>query len=276
MIEREIQFQKKRELGEIISDSFEFIKQEFRSLGKLILQYVLPFILLYGGLQVYVQMKVFTSIDFSDSEWIFSNLGPLYMNILLSSLFAVFVQALLIGTYYSYIVIYIKKGKNNFTLEDISAVLFPNTLKALGASFVVYFLVLIGVIMCVLPGIYFANSLSPLVMVLLFEKKSIAHALSRTWKLVHTDWWNTFVLNLLGVVIIYVAGFIVTLPGMLFGQNNMVPGGQQAGATDFSAWYWIIVGLSTIVSALFWIVPFTFLAFQYFNLRERNEPTLAV
>lgn len=271
MTDKNIQFQKVRELGEIIGDSFEFLKEEFRPLSKLILQYVFPFILMYGGLQVYVQMKVIGSIDFSDPEGLFNNIGPLYMNILLSSLFAVFVQSLLIGTFYSYLQLYIEKGKGNFSLEDVSPVLFPNTLKALGASFVLYFLVLLGVMMCILPGIYLANSLSPLVMVLLFEKKSLADALVRTWKLVHTGWGNTFVLNLLAVVIVYAAGFVVTLPNFFTGTGEVI-GGQGAGSNEVSTISWVLVGLSTVVSSLFWIVPFTFLAFQYFNLRERNEP----
>ena len=62
-----------------------------------------------------VQIKISGKIDFSDSEKILANIGPLYKNIFLFSLFGLFVQSLLIGTYYSYIEIYIKKGKGNFT-----------------------------------------------------------------------------------------------------------------------------------------------------------------
>ena len=272
MSDKEIQFQKVRETGEIINDSFEFLREEIRPVSKLILRYVLPFILVYGGLQVYIQMKVLGSIDFSDPESFLGDIGPIYTNILLASLFAVFVQSLLAGTFYSYVEIYVRKGKGNFDPADIGPALFSNTLVALGANLLLYFITLIGVILCILPGIYFANSLSPLVIVLFMEKKGLADALSRTWRLVHTQWWNTFLLNVLGVVIIYAAGFVVTLPASFVGGMSAAGGFQGDKITTFPDWYWVLSGLSTVVSALLWVVPYTFLAFQYFNLKERNAP----
>ena len=184
-----------------------------------------------------------------------------------------FFQSLLVGTFYSYVEFYIKKGKGNFDLDDISPMLFNNTLIALGANLLLYIIVLVGVILCILPGIYFASSLSPLVMVLFMEKKGLSDALSRTWRLVHSQWWNTFVLNILGVVIMYAAGFVVSLPGSFFGGFNAAGSIQGEGIAEFPYWYWILSGLSTIVSALLWTVPYTFLAFQYFNLKERNDPS---
>lgn len=268
MAEKEFQFEKKRELVEIISDSFDFLKAEIKPVSRLIIPHVLPFILLYGGLQVYVQMNLLESIDFTDPDSFLGNIGPVYLNILFSSLFAVFVQSLLVGTFYSYLEFYVKKGKNNFDLEEIKPVLFSNTLIALGANIALYFLVILGVLMCILPGIYIANSLSPVVMILLFERKNITDGFVQTWKLVNVNWWNTFLLNLLGVVIIYLAGFIVTLPTSFVGTESMVIGAETT-VTDFPNWHWALVGLSTVVSSILWLVPYTFLSFQYFNLKER-------
>ncbi|MFW6257832.1 MAG: hypothetical protein ACOC11_03510, partial [Prolixibacteraceae bacterium] len=270
MNKKEIEFRKTRELGEIINDSFEFLKLEIRPLSKLIIRYVLPFALVYGGLQIYVQMKVIGRINFSNPESLLGNMGPVYLNVLLASLFAVFVQSLLVGTYYSYLEAYIRKGKGNIEPEDITDVLFSNTLVALGANLVVYFITLIGVIMCILPGIYFANSLSLVVMVLFMEKKKLPDALTRTWKLVHSQWWNTFMINVLGLVIIYAAGFIVTLPAAI-GGYGFASDSNGIETPGFPSFYWFLQGLSAVVSVLLWIIPFTFLAFQYFNLRERNE-----
>jgi len=274
MAEKEFKFQEKRELGTIINDSFEFLKEEIQPVSKLVLRYVFPFILMYGGLQVYVQMKILNTVDFSNPDKLLANIGPFYLNIMLSSLFAVFVQSLLVATYYTYIEAYVRKGKGNFTFEDISDSLFSNSLQALGANFLLYFMVLVGIIMCFLPGIYLANTLSPVVMVLLFERKGIAHAFNRTWKLVHTGWWQTFALNLLALVIIYASGFLVTLPaGMVTGGSPSLGAGGTDGAENVSLLYWVLIGLSTIVSSLLVLIPYTFLAFQYFNLRERTEPS---
>ncbi len=273
MSDKNIQFRKKRELGEIVSDSFEFLKLEIKPISRLILIYVLPFVLIYGGLQVFVQMKISGSIDFSNSEELLANIVPLYKNIFLSSLFGLFVQSLLIGTYYSYIEMYIKKGKGNFTVSDISAGLFSNTLLALGANFVLFVIVLIGVILCILPGIYFANSLSLVVIIFIFEKKGIGSAFTRTWQLVHTQWLNTLLINILGILVVYAAGFVLSIPAMFSGASSAFFSLKETGSLDYPTYYWVLMVLSTVVSSLLWIIPYTFLAFQFFNLNERNSAT---
>ena len=119
MADKEIQFRKRREIGDIFTDSLQFLKQEYRPLSKLIGIYVLPFILLYGFVQVFIQKNVISQFDFSNPETLVANIGPMYMNLLLFSLFGLFVQSLLAATYYSYVEVYIKKGRGNFDLSEI-------------------------------------------------------------------------------------------------------------------------------------------------------------
>ena len=266
----EIQFQKKRELGDIFSDSFTFIKEEIRPVMRLVIIYVLPFLLIYGILQAHLQTKMIGKLDLSDTETMLANIGPFYLNLILISLFSLFVQSLLAGTYYTYIEAYVKKGKGNFHHDEITPTLFSNTLLALGANIFLFIVVLLGLMMCILPGIYLANSLSLVLMVIVFEKKGISNALSRSWKLVHNQWWNTFLISILGVLMVYIAGFISSIPLMLITVDSTTETLQAAGMIDFTNWTWIFYVISAIVSSLFYIVPYTFLAFQYFNLDERN------
>ena len=271
MIEKEIQFRKKRELGDILSDSFEFIKQEYKPVSKLILTYVLPFLILYGIVQVFIQIKVIGNIDLSDPETLLANIGPIYKNIFLFSLFGIFVQSLLIGTYYSYIEVYIKKGKGNFDISEIKPHLFSNSLLALSAGFAVFILTMIGIVLCIVPGIYFANTFSIAAMVLLFERKGLGNAMSRSWKLVNFQWWNTLLLNIIGIIIIWAAGYVLSLLAMLAGITTTITAVKEMGTIDYPNWYWVLFGISTIISSLLWIIPFTFLAMQYFNLDERTK-----
>ena len=274
MTEKEIQFRKKRELGDIINDSFEFLKQEIRPIWRLLIVYVLPFFILYGIAQVYVQKKIMGVIDFSDPEMLMSNIGPVYMNILLTSLFGIFVQSLLAGTFYSYIEIYIKKGKGNFRIEEITPHLFSNSLLALGVNLVLFIVVILGIMMCIIPGIYFANSLSLAVMIVIYEKKGLGNAIARSWQLVHSQWWNNFLLGLLAFAIIMAASFVLSIPSMIAGVSSTVFNMQEANNTNYPNWYWVSIAVSTIITSLLWILPYTFFAFQYFNLDERTKPYL--
>ncbi len=272
MTDQEVQFRKKREVGDIFTDSFRFLKQEHKPLLKIFGIYILPFIIVYGVLQVYVQMKVMGKIDLNDPDMILSNIGPIYKNVFIVSLFGLFVQSLLGGTYYTYIEYYVKKGGNNFELDEITPLFFSNSLIALGANLLLFVAVIAGVIMCIVPGIYFANTFSIVVMILIFEKKGIGNAFTRSWNLVNTQWWNTLLINLVGIIIIYAVGFVLSIPAMIAGISKTMFSIQQTGTIEYPQWYWILMGFSVIVSAILWIIPYTFLAFQYFNIDERTKP----
>ena len=144
MIKKEINFRKKREVGDIITDSFAFLKQEFKPLLNLIIIYVLPFLILYSVVEVYFEMKVLSHIDLTNTENLMSNLEPFYINFLLFSIFGLFVQSLLVGTFYSFVEVYVNKGKGNFELSEIKPRLFSNGLKALKAGLTMYIISLMG------------------------------------------------------------------------------------------------------------------------------------
>lgn len=270
MVEREIQFRKKREIGDIFTDSFEFIKQEHKPISKLIGVYVLPFLLLYGLVQVYLQKNVISQFDFSDPETLLENIGPIYMNMFLFSLFGLFVQSLLIAAYYSYIEVYIKKGKGNFELSEISPYLFSNGLLAIGASFVLFFLVMIGIVLCIIPGLYFANTYSLVFFILIFEKKGFANAFSRSASLIRQQWWNTLLINIVGIIIIWTVSMIMSIPTMITGLSKNILN-RDLAPVEYPDWYWVLIAISTIVSSALYIIPYTFLAFQYFNLDEQSK-----
>ena len=271
MNNKEIDFRKKREVGDIITDSFQFLKQEYQPVLSLVAIYVMPFLLLYGAAQVFLQMKVIDSIDFTDAESLMANIGPVYTNILLYSLFGVFVQSLLIGTYYSYIEVYVKKGKGNFDLSEVKTLLYSNGLLALGAGVTVYIIVLIGIILCIIPGIYFANTLSLTAMIFIFEKRGLGNAVMRSALMVRFSWWNTFLLNLIGIIIIWVISMFLSLPTMLAGVSQNILSMEEPVAINYPTWYWVLSGLTSVISSLLMIILYTFLAFQYFNLDERTK-----
>ncbi|MDX1284904.1 MAG: hypothetical protein R3182_07830, partial [Draconibacterium sp.] len=233
----------------------------------------LPFVLLYAGMQIYFQRNVLSGIDLSDQETIMANIGPFYLNLFMFMLFSLFIQSLLIGTFYSYVEAYIKQGKDKFQISDISSKLFANSLLALGANLALFVIVMFGFIMCVLPGIYFLNTFSLAIFIFIFEKKGLGDTLTRSWKLVNTQWWNTLVLNLLGIVIVYAAGMVLSIPAMVLGISNNMFSVSEANPIDYPDWYWILTGFSAVVTTILLVIPLTFQAFQYFNLDERENPS---
>ena len=158
-------------------------------------------------------------------------------------------------------------------MSEITPLFFSNGLWALGANLLLFAVVMAGLILFIVPGIYFANTFSIVVIILIFEKKGIGNAFTRSWMLVNSQWWNTLLINLAGIIMVYIVSFVLSIPSMIAGVSSTILSLQETGAVQYPQWYWILTGLSVIVSALFWIIPYTLLAFQYFNLDERTKST---
>ncbi len=104
----------------------------------------------------------------------------------------------------------------------------------------------------------------------IFEKKGIGHAFSISWKLVRTQWWQTLFLIIIGLAITWAVGIVLSTTSLLINPNPVEIGAEQPQS------HWIIMGITTVISSLFWVFPYTFLAFQYFNLNERVNPTIKI
>lgn len=271
MADKEIKFDKKREIGDIFSDSFLFLKQELRPLSKIILFYILPFLVLYAFLQVKAQQKIIGTGILYNPEELFNNPIPFYKNMFIVIIFGIFTQSLYAAAIYSYIELYVKKGKGNFTNSDVSNILFSNSVIAIGAAMVISIISLIGFIMCFIPGIYFANTFSVVLIIAIFEKKGLGQAMQKSWKLVNTQWWNTLLINIVALVIILAIGFVLSIPSMLSGYTSTIAGASQPVQADFPLWYWVLTMVNSTISSLLYIIVYTFLAFQYFNLNNKQQ-----
>ena len=105
----------------------------------------------------------------------------------------------------------------------------------------------------------------------MFEQKGITNAFLRTAFLVNSQWWNTLILNLLAIIIIWTGGVIFSIPNMITGADIDVFGAAKIDIEQLPLSYWILSGFSTVVSSLLWVIVYTFWAFQYFNLNERMK-----
>jgi len=274
MEKRNIQFNKKRELPEIITDSFAFLKQEIGPISRLIVVYVLPFIVLYAAAQIYFQRNILSEFNFGDPEKMASNISPIYRHAFLFLLFGIFIQSLLAGTYYTYLEAYFRKGRGNIDISEISPYFFTHSLFALVTGLVFAALSFLGAMFFIIPGIYLANTLSLAVFISILEKNGLNFALAKSWKLVHTNWWNTLVINVIGLLIIFGVKLVLSIPVMSLDVSQGLASETLNTSANYPQWYWILTGATSVISSIALIVPYTFLAFQYFNLEERINPEL--
>jgi hypothetical protein len=273
-MEQTIEFPRKREIGNIITVSLQFISSELGSLLKYTLIYALPFIIILSGLQLVLTSEIYsiqeTLRNVEPSE-MFGQLGGIYKKYFLLLVFNIFVQSLFMAVIYSYIHAYLDRGKGNFTSSEITSAFFTNAYISLGTALVVGFISVIGLILCIIPGILFFNSLSLAVFIAIYERKGIGYSLSRSWNLVKLQWWGTFLLNLIGILLSQVVAMALSAPASL-GQESKVIFEQgeslRQATSDWRVWVFLF---SSVIGSLLSMISFVFLAFQYFNLKEREK-----
>jgi hypothetical protein len=272
---KNIEFRLKRETGDIIQATLAFLRSEYKQLGKLIAIYVLPFMVLYAITQVFLQIKLTEAagvLSELEPENLMDEIGGLYGNFLLIIFFNVFVQSLLVALVYSYVQVYLRRGRGNISDSEVTALLFPNSGKALITGFFAAIMSLMGLTLCLLPGIIIANSLSLAIFIAIFENKGLGYSLLRSWALVKRQWWATFALNVIGILFVWLASITISLPAVFY---DAFSGNVASELAVIPPWRWWVSGLSVVGSSVTAVVVFIFLAFQYFNLTEREKEEVA-
>ena len=201
-------------------------------------------------------------------------LAGIYKKYFLLLVFNIFVQSLFMAVIYSYIHAYLDRGKGNFTSSEITSAFFTNAYISLGTSLVVGFISIIGFILCIVPGILFLNSLSLAVFIAIYERKGIGYSLARSWNLVKLQWWGTLLLNLIGILISQGVAMVLSAPASLGHESKVIfEQGEslRQAASDWRVWVFLF---SSVVGSLLSMISLVFLAFQYFNLKEREKEFL--
>jgi hypothetical protein len=107
----------------------------------------------------------------------------------------------------------------------------------------------------------------------LFERQGIGNAITRSAFLVNRQWLATFAINIIGLIIIWIVSLIISFPSMIAGFTFTVVGQAQT-PLEYPTWFWVLSGFSTIVTSVLYVIPYTFLAMQYFNLDELTKQEL--
>jgi len=106
------------------------------------------------------------------------------------------------------------------TFSEAWAELRPNLLRLLGVSVLYGLAVLVGAVLCVLPGIWAAVLFSFAMPALVLERLTVGQAFQRSKALVRDAWWSTFGILAAAVGIAWVVNLVLSLP---FAGNGFGP-----------------------------------------------------
>ncbi len=272
-----IEFKKKRELGEILTDTFAFIRINFKQLLSILLKTSgIPFLLLLAAsaYQAYATYDVFGDLDFINSG--FSNSGSL----IISYLFIFLTIAIFYASVFGAIMIVIKEyiNSNGIISEDKVIQEFRNQFSNIcGLGILGALILFFSFCFCAIPALYFLVPMNLIFSLLIFKNNSIGGSISESFGIIKNEFWITFATYIVVFILLYVISLVISIPVFAYTMAKTFTAASEGGLTDLSVFkdWWFIL-LNTILSGLQYLLIIIIgvaSAFIYFNLNERKHHT---
>lgn len=272
-----IEFKKQRELGEILTDSFNFIKFEFKSFFGTLLKIVGPYLfatLLFLGFYFY-SFNGFLNLDVNSQG---PEINPIFMVItvlgLLVSVIAMY------GLTQATVLFYIKSYSDNKGTTDYDYIrkeAYGKFWSFIGLSMLVGISLMAGFLLCFIPGIYLYPPLMLSFSILAFMNKSVTDAFQYGFTLIKDNWWVTFAALLVLGIIIAIIGYVFQIPAVIYLWIKM---GVFSGEMDaesmggvFDPIYIFLNLLAYMVQFILQTVSLVAAAFIFFDLNEKKNFT---
>ena len=265
-----VEFRKLREFGELIGDTFLFMKQNFKPLMKSF--FALTGIFIVGGIisSLLAQLQLVgiaqaagTIYDDSPQNMIY-NVGFTYF---LSMVFVLLTYTSMYVSILSFIALYIEKGNIAPTVDEVWAYFKYYFFRMMGSGILLVIFFMLCLILCIVPGIYVYPALTLFAPIMILENGSFSHSFDRSFKLLKEEWWITAAVILVINLIFYAFSTMVQLPAIII----MMVGAFTQGERTITNVYAVISSVSQQISYIFMIIPIICSSLIYFNLVERKE-----
>ncbi len=260
-----------RDFGEIITDTFIFITQNFKPLLASFFGIAGVFMLastIVNGVYQSRMGNIFRDIFMggeADKVFDSSFFGTTYFLLLVLSLANITAMKVAI---IAYMKIYDENGKQVPEMAQVWEEFKKYFFKVMMYSIPLILLIAVGTVMCIAPGLYLMVVLVPFEIMLMVEDRSFSEAFSRCFDLIKNNFWMSF-----GVY--FVCYLIYSCSAGIIGFAVAILGGALSYFTTKDIGGTLAVGTSilNIFSFLFYIIYFVGAVLNYYNLVERYDGT---
>lgn len=279
-----INFHKEREVGEILSDSFSFIRQNFKPLSKILLKGVGPilllfviaftaynFIILKGSNEVLITGEIENRIGELTSRFATTfAFGILFLMVVSLLFYSMFFSSINFAVQ-SYI-----ENKGEIDVEEVTQKSKEKWFGFFGLALLGGIMMFFGMMALVIPGIYLFVPLSIVFSIMAFRGLTISESISYSFKLIRGSWWKSFLILFLMYLIYWISSFIFQIPLSIytFIRTFVAARSDNLSMDTIMDWpYYILSALSLLVRLVlygFIIITTTFL---YFSLNEKRNRT---
>ena len=275
-----IEFKKQRDFGLLISDTFNFLRNEFKPFLKTIFKISGPAIVLYLiAMAFYMQVAG----DFMNFDIYNTNSEDFSDPILILFAALCYIVSLMItfilvsSSSLHYIKSYIEnKGQINY--EDIRRNVSSTFWSYFGLGFIKWITLLFSVLLCVFPVLYVMVPMFIVFSIYVFEKKRNAiDAYSHSFYLINEDFWTAIGTMIVIFIIIYIISMVFSVPTLIYTYAKMgILSGEfdpESINTIVDPVYIVLNVISNLFSILLNLIPIVASAFIYFHLNEKRNFT---
>ncbi len=259
-----IEFKKERSFSQLLESPFKFFTQEFKPLIKIFARYAGPWVAVALLAVTILSSNIYQSFLSGGQV---EDTSLTYIAII-SFFLSLGFLAVVVATQ-SYIALYVRKGKGNFSADDVGELIKKNVVKIFLAGLLVFIMVFIGFVFLYLPGIYLAIALGFFAVVIVFEDASVGQSISRSFKVIKGNWWFTFGLTLVFGMMVGTIMYIFIIPIYVVIFSSAIAG------TTMGLGSVIVIVFSIILYFIAYVLYMAMLqmlySFQYFNLVSKNE-----
>ncbi len=274
-----IEFKAQRDLGQIITDTFNFIRNEFKPFFGLILQVVLPYLLVMFAALAFYFYTVGSLTNLVDDNALFDGSTTSILTMLATFLILITTGIIAYVLAHSTALYYIKsyvENKGVVNTEIVKTNVKNSFWKFVGLGVIVGLAVTFGFLLCVIPGIYVFVPLSISFSLMVFKDQSVSDAFSNSFNFIKNEWWMSFLTIFVVGIIVSVIGSIFSVPAMLYSivkmgvfSGEVDPTGQAGLFQD--PVYIILNVLSYALKYFLNFISIIAVVFIYFNINEKKN-----
>lgn len=248
-----------REFGDIISDSFVILRQNFIPLLKA--YFVICGAFLVTGILVTTTSNSQQFFDGQNSVLTFWGF--------LSFVFTILNYTALILTTTSYLVLYKEKGNQAPKVMEVWGYFRYYFFRVFGTQILCIIVIGIGTVLCFVPGLYLMPVFSLVIPIMVIENANAEYSIRRAFKIIKENWWLTFgTILLLSLLVVFAILVLIFVPAIcIYGANQWLTG--KNGGTSFS----IIEAVVIHATQVLWMLPTIALVLVYYTLTEQKEAT---
>ncbi len=272
-----IEFKKKREIGEILSDTFKFFRGNVKVIFRVLLKTAgIPFILFIAA-SVYNTYSTLNSpiYDFTNPFGVFdagTAIVGVFITYLMIFIYLSFLYSGMMALVDSYI-----KNQGTINEQEVADSIRNKTGRIIITGLIKYITLVIGWMLCAIPGIYLCAPLFLIFPIMYFEDKGGIDAFNDTFQMIKDQWFNTFVVLLVLAIVWFILGILLSLPASMYGIVKGFTMVQEGSLSDPNAFFDIGFVIFTALASAIQYILYVFVpvgaAFVYFNINENRNQT---